>query len=53
MPFDSDNKYSAVAVNHKDENGNVMKIALYIKGAPEIILGMCPHALGQNGIMQT
>lgn len=53
MPFSSDNKFSAVAVNHRDENGNVSKIALYIKGAPEIIMQMCPHALSQNGIIQT
>lgn len=51
MPFNSDNKYSAVAVNHKGENGNIEKIALYIKGAPEIIMQMCPHALSQNGII--
>ena len=53
MPFNSDNKYSAVAVNHKGENGNIEKVALYIKGAPAIIMQMCPHALSQNGIIQT
>ena len=53
MPFSSENKYSAVAVNHTDHQGRVLKIALYIKGAPEIIMPMCPHALSQNGIVQT
>lgn len=42
LPFSSDNKFSAVAVEHPNRPGNV---ALYIKGAPEIILAMCPHAL--------
>ena len=51
MPFSSENKYSAVAVTHLDDEGQVMKIAIYIKGAPEVVMGMCPHALSQNGII--
>jgi len=48
LPFSSDNKYSAVAVEHPSKPG---QIALYIKGAPEIIMNMCPHALSNNGII--
>ena len=48
LPFNSDNKFSVVAVEHPSKPG---QIALYIKGAPEIIAGMCPHALSQNGIV--
>lgn len=39
LPFSSDNKFSAVAVEHPDKPG---QIAIYIKGAPESIMAMCP-----------
>jgi magnesium-transporting ATPase (P-type) len=39
IPFSSERKYSAVAVEHPDRPG---QIAIYIKGAPEVIMAMCP-----------
>lgn len=48
LPFSPENKFSVVAVAHPKKPG---QIALYIKGAPEVVVGMCPHALGDNGII--
>jgi magnesium-transporting ATPase (P-type) len=48
IPFSTRLKYSAVAVEHPDRPG---QIAIYIKGAPEILMGMCPQALGEAGII--
>jgi Ca2+-transporting ATPase len=48
IPFSSENKFSAVAVEHPSKPG---QIALYIKGAPEVIMAMCPNALGPGGVM--
>lgn len=41
-------KYSAVAVEHPARPD---QIAIYIKGAPEVLVGMCPQALGEAGII--
>jgi len=48
LPFSSDLKLSAVAIEHPDRPN---QIAIYIKGAPEVIMQLCPQALGEEGII--
>lgn len=43
MPFDSSVKFMAVLVDHDDERW------IYVKGAPEVVLGMCDRQLDGAG----
>ncbi len=48
-PFSSEKKYSAVALECPDKQG---KIAIYLKGAPEVVLDQCHQTLSSTGLNQ-
>lgn len=48
IPFSSDNKFSACAIENPDKEGTV---SIYIKGAPEEIMRLCPKAFTERGII--
>lgn len=43
IPFDSTTKYMASLIEHNGEK------YIFVKGAPEVILGMCDHELSADG----
>ena len=45
-PHTSDRKRSAVVINCPDRPE---RVAIYVKGAPEVILGLCSHQITRNG----
>lgn len=45
IPFDSNRKMSTVAVQHPSGKG----MRIYVKGAPDVLLGRCKTELFQNG----
>lgn len=49
IPFNSDNKLSACAVEQQSRDGQV-SVAIYIKGAPEEIMRLCHTTLIESGI---
>jgi calcium-translocating P-type ATPase len=44
IPFDSTEKFMAVLVRHRDQH------FILIKGAPEVIVGMCDAEIGPDGL---
>lgn len=50
IPFSSDNKLSACAVEQQGRDGQV-SVAIYIKGAPEEIFRLCQQTLTEGGIV--
>ncbi|WP_203299433.1 cation-translocating P-type ATPase [Marinobacter sediminum] len=46
LPFDTQNRYMATL--HHDHHGHGV---IYLKGAPERILGMCRHELSASGLL--